>query len=272
LVLMGTWWTCLYFLQRGLLFPVTIANAPPRQAAPPGVEVLQLPMVDSRGRRGAVEAWFAAAPNADAAQPAALAVYFHGNCERIDQMAHIVAGYRRLGVNVLIPEYRGYGRSVGEPSQATIGADMRQWMKQMSKRPEVDGRRVFYHGRSVGSGVACELARTDPPAGLILETPFVSIAGMSWRFLAPPLLVRDPYRNDAVVRKATWPMLIFGATQDGVVGVEGARRLRDVAPAGLTTYVEFATSHNDFPGVGQERPFWEAIGALVERGAAKREE
>jgi fermentation-respiration switch protein FrsA (DUF1100 family) len=198
-------------------------------------------------------------------------IYCHGNGELIDHQSAIVDQYHRMGVSVLLPEYRGYGRSEGKPSQKGIGQDMRAWRRILGDRADVDADRIVYHGRSLGGAVVCDLARDHPPAAMILESTFYSMGRMAQRYFAPPFLLRHPYRTNQVVAKADWPILIMHGTQDPVIPVEHGRALRDAAPDGLVTYFEWEAGHGDFPGPGNWQRFWGHVEAfLLERGILHR--
>ncbi len=93
---------------------------------------------------------------------------------------------------MLLCEYRGYGRSGGVPEQAGITSDMIAFYDLLAKREDVDAARIYAHGRSLGAGVAAQLAAKRPAAGLILESPFKSAASFALRLGAPGFLVRAP--------------------------------------------------------------------------------
>ena len=172
-------------------------------------------------------------------------------------------GYGKIGVSVFLPEYRGYGRSAGKPSEKEIAADMIRFYDLLIRRADVDPSRIVFHGRSVGGGVAADLATRRTPAALILESTFSSIAAMALKFGAPPFLLKHPFRTDRVVEGLDVPMLIFHGTRDTVVPVSHGRRLHKLARG--STYVEYNSDHNDFPGEGNEEAYWREIQAFLVR-------
>jgi len=104
------WLAALYFFwQDRIIFPRHIAPAPLLSLDRGGTEVITL---DIEGG-GTVETWFLPAPGVGEHNPGAAVVFFHGNGEIIDYLDEIVLAYHRLGCSVLLPEYRGYGRSAG---------------------------------------------------------------------------------------------------------------------------------------------------------------
>src|SRR5699024_1012438 len=136
----------------------------------PGLERL---WIDSD--EGAVEAWFLPGDDVEPARPGPAILFTHGNAELIDHWPDALARYRRLGVSVVLPEYRGYGRSAGSPSEAAIAQDLRALHALLSADPRVDASRIVYHGRSLGGGAVCTLLDAHPPRALILESTFTSI-------------------------------------------------------------------------------------------------
>ena len=82
---------------------------------------------------GRVEAWFLDGSNG---APTATLIFAHGNAELIDHQDAIVTGYRRLGVSVMLCEYRGYGRSTGRPSEDAIVRDHAEAFDRLAARPD----------------------------------------------------------------------------------------------------------------------------------------
>ena len=166
-----------YFLQRTLMFPRYLANAGyAGQSPPPDVRVLS---IEIEGR-GAVQAWYLPSERAGADRPAPAVIYFHGNGERIDTcFSRAMAPYRPLGFAVLVMEYRGYGGADGQPGERELTGDAERFRDIIAGFPEVDPQRIVYHGRSIGGGVACALARRVEPAAMVLESTFVSARAMS---------------------------------------------------------------------------------------------
>jgi len=168
-----------------------------------------------------------------------------------------------MGFAVLLPEYRGYGRSDGEPSQAAIVEDAVYFFDQVVENKNIDKRRIVYHGVSLGGGVAGQLARHRPPTAMILQSTFANIAEMAWQYAAPPFLARHPFYTDRVLADLDRPVLIFHGSEDRIIPVENGRRLDRVARN--SRYVEYQCGHNNFPGRGNGIKYEEAIkGFLID--------
>ncbi len=254
MVVYAGWCAMLFSMQDRMLFPREFAEV---TGAPAGAERLAIALDEG----GEVEA-FLGVPRGEGPFP--LVVVFHGNAECVDTMERARREYSARGWAVLTPEYRGYGRSAGEPSQRSIVSDVVAFVDRVVKRPEIDASRVVYHGRSLGGAVAVQVAKERPPRAMILESTFTSVAGMAMRYGVPPFLVKNPFRTDRVLREFAGSVLILHGTDDTIVPIEHARRLVKCVPRGdgqggkaTRTLVEMPGGHNDFPV--DEGAYWEAI-------------
>lgn len=225
-------------VQRAVLFPHRLIE-PPGPATPNGRYELLTLDTDA----GPVEAMLRLGEGVSPDRPGPLVIFAHGNAELIDHNVDAMSPYLDAGVSVLLPEYRGYGRSAGKPSQKTITADFVAWRNRMLDRPEVDPDRVVYHGRSLGGGVAAQLAKAHPPRGLILESTFTSVKAMAANYLVPPFLVRDPFDTLKVVRRLDRPILVMHGTTDHIIPPSHADRLASAAKDAKR--VHFEAGHND---------------------------
>lgn len=251
------WLLSAFFLQRCILFPRHV----PKQAAQPGAGFPGLQKHWLTTPQGKVETWFMPAARASTTRPLPAVIFAHGNAELIDGQLAMVHGYHRLGISVLLCEYRGYGRSAGSPSQQRIIADHVRCYDRLAARDEVDREKIFFHGRSLGTGVACALAAKRAPAALILQSPFASVSDMMAWYLIPGFLVRDPFDNEAVLKKLDRPVLLMHGERDRIVPYRHSRALHRVArQSTLSTY---GCGHNDFPTTSSR--FWDEIAAHLRR-------
>jgi hypothetical protein len=193
-------------------------------------------------------------------------VFFHGNGELIDYWPDDLFRFRKWGMALLLPEYRGYGRSGGSPGQAEIQADMLRFHDWLVQQPGVDPNRIVYFGRSLGGGVACQLARERPPAALILLSTFTSVKRMAAGYLVPSFLIKHTFDNEQVVRSWSRPLLIIHGKKDQLVPIEHGRRLRKIAPAAI--YREIDCGHNDLP---MDDAFWKEIQDFLRVASILRE-
>lgn len=238
-------------IQRLLVFPRYMARPFPNAGA--GIRGLERLWVQTDD--GRVEGWLLPGDGVSPERPGPLVVFAHGNGELIEYWADELEPYRRLGVTVLLPEYRGYGRSAGSPSESAIVEDFERFVALAAARPEIDEGRVLYHGRSIGGGVVCALSRRRAPRAMILSSTFTSIADIARRFLLPRFLVLDPFDNEAALGRYRGPLLIVHGRRDGVVPVEHAHALSRAAPH--ARLVLYDADHNDCPP--DPEPFWQEV-------------
>ena len=203
-----------FAIQRTVLFPRHVVIVPPPGAAEMDDSGLQRHTLDTEA--GAVDMWYLPGAGAEASDPGPAVIFAHGNAELIDHWPALLEPYRRMGVGVLLIEYRGYGRSAGSPSQRAITDDFVQGHDWLAARPEVDADRIIFHGRSIGTGVVCSLGEQRRPAALILQSPFTSIKAMAWRMGYPGFLMRDPFDNAAFVEAYDGPVLILHGRRDRI--------------------------------------------------------
>ena len=216
---------------------------------------------------GRVEAWLLPAEGATAAAgtPAPLVIFAHGNGELVDHWPAALAPYRALGLHVLLPEFRGYGRSGGEPSERDITDDFVAWHDLVSSRVEVDAARIVLHGRSIGGGVACALAARRRPAALVLQSTFTCLGDVTRRFLLPRAFVLDQLDNLAVLRALDAPVLLVHGRTDALIPPAQAEAL--AAAARRARLVWFDGGHNDPPPAAS---YWKSVGEFLEEAGILR--
>jgi fermentation-respiration switch protein FrsA (DUF1100 family) len=233
-----------------MLFPRELVQQVPAALRTPGLERLWIDTDEGR-----VEAWLLPGDGVDEAHPGPAVVFAHGNAELIDHWPDALAPYRRLGVSVVLAEYRGYGRSAGRPSEAAIASDLRALHTRLREHPRIDDTRIVYHGRSLGGGAMCTLAAAHPPHAMILESTFTSVVDVAAGMYVPSFLIVDRFDNLSVVRGYRGPLLVFHGTHDTVIPVEHGRRLAEAhTNAELVIY---ESGHNDLPPEGAD--YWDRI-------------
>jgi len=242
-------------LQRSLVFPrFHIPSFPDGTFDDCGAERLFIDIPDGR-----VEAWWLPGHGTSVDSPGPAVIFAHGNAELIDMWAQEMERYRRRGIGVLLPEFRGYGRSDGTPSEQGITEDFVRFYDIIAARDEVDQSRIFFHGRSLGGGAVCALALKRRPCAMVLNSTFTSVRDMAWRYGFPGFLVRDPFDNTAFLKDYDGPVLIQHGTKDSLIPFNHAEDLHSVA--GDSTLITYDADHNDMPYGSPD--FWEAIGEFV---------
>lgn len=209
----------MYLAQDSLVFfpqPLTSAQRERIVSQRPGVESLFIDAAD--GTR--LHAW-----RARGGAGSSVVMYFGGNAEEVSWMLD-EAARRTPEVGWLLVDYRGYGSSGGSPSETALVGDAIQWYDSISKNYKA----VYVFGRSLGSGVAVQLAAQRPVAGVILVAPFDSLVEVGKRhypILPVSWLLRHRFDSVALAPKIAAPLLCIVASGDEVVPAEHSKRLFD---------------------------------------------
>jgi pimeloyl-ACP methyl ester carboxylesterase len=194
-------------------------------------------------------------------------VYLHGNGEQVLDAVTLAEGLAAQGMGLLAVEYPGYGFAPGAPGEAAIYAAAERALALLAERG-VPGGDVVLLGRSLGSGVAVELARRGHGARVVLVSPFTSLGDMAARlffWLPARLLLRDRYASLDKAPLVRQPVLVLHGERDTLVPVEMGRRLAERLPHGTFVQVPHV-GHNDIL-VGAGDPLHRRIAAFV-RGEA----
>jgi fermentation-respiration switch protein FrsA (DUF1100 family) len=208
-----------WFAQERLMFFPRTALATP--IPPPGWQIEEVRITANDGTT------LAGVLVRPAAARSALVIYFGGNAEVATESAssaHEAHGDRA----VLLVDYRGYGKSAGDPGEKALIADALEIYDWAARRPDVDPARIAVHGRSLGSGVGVQLAAARPVRCVVLTTPFSSaldVARSAYFWLPVALLMRHPFDSMAHAPKLGMPALFVMAEADRVIPVEHAERL-----------------------------------------------
>jgi hypothetical protein len=188
--------------------------------------------------------WYLPSPGAEF-----VVLVFNGNAGNRSYRLGLGAALRARGFAVLLFDYRGYGDSDGRPTERGLQADARAARTYLSSRSDVSADRVVYLGESLGAAVAIELALAQPPAALVLRSPFTSmsdVAALHYPLLPANLLLQDRYSSIDRISRITVPTLIVAGDRDGIVPLEQSRRLYDAATTSRKAFVVVpGADHND---------------------------
>lgn len=148
-----------------------------------------------------------------------LILYFHGNADNLQRWGNYAVDFTQLGFDILMVDYRGYGKSSGTPSETILYKDAQvvsNWAKE-----NLDYSNLIIYGRSLGTAVASNLAAKVKPEVLILETPFDKINSVLYGFTST-----YKFSNVNHIKEVTCPIVIFQGTEDWVVPMYSAERLK----------------------------------------------
>ncbi len=186
-------------------------------------------------------------------------LYCHGNSGNISQRIGVLRHMRRLKVNILAFDYRGYGRSAGEPSEKGLCLDVRAAHACLTGELEQDPGTVILFGHSLGGAVAIDGALDLPVAGLVVQSSFTNTRDMA-RALYPQapvyLVARNQFRSIDKVEHLGMPKLFIHGTADGTVPFALGRRLFERAAGPKDWYEVAKGDHNDVHRYGGFQYMW----------------
>lgn len=227
-----------YFQQQSLIYyPVREwATTPDRQQLP--YENISL-MTSDKVR---LSAWFIPRAGSDK-----VILFAHGNAGNISHRLDSIRIFHELGFNVLIFDYRGYGKSAGRPSEAGTYRDIDAAWHYLIQTRKFTTRQIVLFGRSLGGAVAIDLATRQTPAALIVESSFSSTKDMADQLFAwfpSRLLLRYHYRSIDKMARINCPLLVLHSPDDDIIPFQQGVALYNAAKQ-PKSFVRLAGGHNE---------------------------
>lgn len=178
--------------------------------------------------------------------PKGVILYFHGNAGDLSRWGFIAEYFVEKQYDVLIIDYRTYGKSTGKLSEKALYNDAQYGYDYLKDR-YAEGEITLY-GRSLGTGIAAYLASKNKPKQLILETPYYSIADVAKsRFPLLPVetLLKYKLPTYKYIQQASCPITIIHGTDDMVVPISSAEKLLKLNIENLDFITIEGGGHND---------------------------
>ncbi len=245
--------------RRLIFFPTRHLSTDP---AAYGLDAEELSVTTSDGE--ALHGWWITGPTNR------VLIWYHGNAGNIGDRLHNARWFvERLGVDVVLVDYRGYGRSQGTPDEAGLyldGLAILDAVVDRAVRPED----VVLFGRSLGGAVAIEVALRRRVGAVALESVFRSVRALArvHYWFVPSGVVRTRMDNEAKIGRVTTATLFLHGDRDTVVPIAHGRRLFELAPPPTRFHVVEGAGHNDTYLVGGS-PYVEAWSDFLRHTAAR---
>jgi uncharacterized protein len=206
-----------------------------------GLDFRDLTMETDDGER--LHGWWVAARSRSIGH----VLFCHGNAGNVGDRVLHARLLAEAGLDVLLFDYRGYGRSTGRPSEQGTYRDARAAREALLGEPDVDPAAILYVGESLGGAVALELALEHPPRGLVLQSTFTGVREMARVHypIAPARAIPDAYRNVRRIRELRAPLLVLHGDRDDIVPLAQGQALFDAAPEPKRMQVFEGVGHND---------------------------
>jgi uncharacterized protein len=189
-------------------------------------------------------------------KPDGLILYFHGNSRSIKGWGKYAQDFYRYNYDVILVDYRGFGKSTGKRSEAAMLADM-QFVYERLKEQYPEDHLIMY-GRSMGSGFAARLASDNRPRYLILDAPYYSFSKVVERFLPifpMQLVLRFRMRTDKWMPRVKCHTYIIHGTRDRLIPIRQSINLQKINPSKITLIRIEGGGHNNLPSFPEYHNF-----------------
>ncbi len=188
-------------------------------------------------------------------------IYYHGNMENVEHYAAYTKPFTKLGYEVWIEDYPGFGKSTGIITEKKLYDQAMQVKKMADNKFSSDS--IIIYGKSIGTGIAAYVASNTKAKMLILETPYYSIPAL-FSCYAPiyPASTMASYKipTNEYLQDVHYPIIIFHGTNDGVIPYRSASKLKTVLkPTDKFITVPDATHQN----INTSKIYYDAIDSLL---------
>jgi fermentation-respiration switch protein FrsA (DUF1100 family) len=208
---------------------------------PASLDVDPIELATPDGER--LHAWWMRSPNAEKT-----VLFFPPNGTNISTHGFRLKTFREMNVNALLVDYRGYGRSTGRiRKEQDIYTDGQTAWNYLTCEKGISPETIIVWGRSLGGGVAVEIARSTNIAALVLESTFFSmddVARRQYWFLPTKKLLKFHFENGRKLRQITAPVVIIHSVDDDYIPFDQALRLF-AAATGPKFFIRTTGSHWD---------------------------
>ena len=180
--------------------------------------------------------------------PRGLVFYFHGNTRSIKGWAKYAKDFYRYNYDVVLVDYRGFGKSTGKRKETEMLTDM-QFIYDVLKAQYGENHLILY-GRSLGSGFAAKLASDNDPRYVILDAPFYNFKKVVERFIPfLPLryVLHYHLRTDRWIMKINCPVYILHGTRDRLIPIKHSEDLQRLDTKRVTLIRIHGGGHNNLP-------------------------
>jgi fermentation-respiration switch protein FrsA (DUF1100 family) len=226
-----------YYEKKGIYFPAKNIDLTPEDI---GLEYKDVFFLSSDGTE--LNGWFVQAD-----ESGLTLLFCHGNAGNISHRIELIDMFHKLGLNVFIFDYRGYGRSQGSPSEDGLHSDAYAAYNYLIDDQDIDEGSIVVYGKSLGANVSVELCSKVRPAALISESAFTSALDMGKKlfpFLPIKWLITVKYDAISKIKSITVPKLFIHSEDDEIIPFQHGKRLFEAAPEPKEFY-PMRGGHND---------------------------
>ena len=178
--------------------------------------------------------------------PKGVVIYLKGNSKSLKGWGKFAIDFTRMGYDVMMVDYRGFGKSTGRRTEESIKDDLQYVYDKV--REQVPEKYIILYGRSLGSGFAAKLASTNHPRMLVLESPYYSLSKVTKRyipFMPVSLVIKFPIRTYKWLKYVDCPIKIVHGTNDRLIPFKTAVSLSKIRPENTRLYSVIGAGHNN---------------------------
>jgi len=179
-------------------------------------------------------------------QPRGVVLYLKGNSKSIKGWGKFAVDFTRHEYDVIMVDYRGFGKSTGKRSQKAIKHDLQFIYNKIRER--VSEEYIILYGRSMGSGFATKLASMNSPKMLILDAPYYSLTKVTSRympFMPLSVIIRYPMPTYKWLKYVNCPIRIIHGTQDKLIPFKSSVKLSQIKPKITRLYPVIGGGHKN---------------------------
>ncbi len=159
-------------------------------------------------------------------------LFFHGNAGNISHRRESIETFHRLGLNVFIIDYRGYGQSKGKPNEQGLYQDATAAWRYLTEDKGFDPENVIIFGRSLGGAVAAKLASEVEARGLILESTMSSARDFArdvFKILSRLVVIRYDFNTAQHIQQVNYPVLVLHSPDDEIMPFHLGKKVYELA-------------------------------------------
>lgn len=191
-----------------------------------------------------------------AKDPLGLILYFHGNTRSIKGWAKYAKDFFRYKYDVVMVDYRGFGKSTGHKSEKEMLKDVQVVYDTLAV--QYHENQIIVYGRSLGSGFATKVASDNSPRYLILDAPYYNFAKAVQRFipvLPMRFVLRYQLQTDKWIRKVNCHTYIIHGSKDWLIPISQSEKLQQLNPRKITLITIEGGGHNNLPSFPEYHNF-----------------
>ncbi|WP_420601679.1 alpha/beta hydrolase [Flagellimonas sp.] len=181
-----------------------------------------------------------------AQNPKGVVFYLKGNSKSIKGWGKFAVDFTRHGYDVIMVDYRGFGKSTGRRTQKAVKRDMQVIYNKIKEK--VTEKYIILYGRSMGSGFAAKLASMNNPRMLILDAPYYSLSKVAKKyipFMPLSLLIKFPMPTYKWLKYVNCPIHIIHGTDDRLIPYKTSVKLSKIKPELTKLYTVIGGGHKN---------------------------